>query len=246
MIVYLYDGTFEGMLTCIYEGYYLKENVQGIYNTYIYKQDLFHIPRFIITDPEKAQKVAIAIVEKLSDIFFHKVLNAFFSEDYDVATKIYLLLKHGFKNGPEVIRHEANEIVSSVVKLSNAVGRETHLLVGLVRFVRLKGNIYYCQFSPTYNQVALLAEHFANRLHNEIWVIHDLKRNLAVFYDKKEWYVNEFYGLDHYELDDEELLYQGLWKTFHKHIAIKERINPRLQRSFMPKKYWKYLIEMDQ
>lgn len=246
MRVYLYDGSFEGMLTCVYEAYYLKEKVQGIYNTYQYNPVLFHDAQFIITDPEKAEKVAYAIVTKLSELFFHKVLNAFFSEDYHAATYIYKLLRYGFKCGPEVIKYEANETVSKVVKLSNAVARETHLLVGLVRFVKLKGDIYYCQFSPTYNQVALLAEHFADRFSEQIWVIHDLSRNLAVFFDKKEWYVNEFYGLDEYILDDEELLYQGLWKTFYKHIAIKERYNPNLRRNFMPKKYWKYLIEMDQ
>lgn len=246
MRVYLYDGSFEGMLTCVYEGYYLKENIGGIYNTYQYKPELFHEAKFIITDPEKAEKVAFAIVSKLSELFFHKVLNAFFSEDYHAASYIYKLLRHGFKHGPEVIMHEANETVSKVVKLSNAVGRETHLLVGLVRFVKLKGDIYYCQFSPTYNQVALIAEHFADRFSEQIWVIHDLGRNIAVFFDKKQWYVNEFYGLDEYILDDEELLYQGLWKTFYKHIAIKERYNPKQRRNFMPKKYWKYLIEMDQ
>lgn len=246
MKVFLYDGSFEGMLTCVYEGYYSGIVPEGIFNTYLYKGDLFHEPKFIITDPEKAFKVSKAIIEKLSEEFFHKVLNAFFSEDYDVATSIFLLLQYAFKKGSEVINFAANPVVSAVTDLSNAVGRETHLFVGLVRFVKLKGEVYYCQFGPTFNQVPLLAEHFSERMHNQVWVIHDINRNIAVFYDTKTWYINEFYGLDEYVLDDDELLYQSLWKTFHKHIAIEERINPKLQRSFMPKKYWKYLIEMDQ
>lgn len=245
MIVYIYDGSFEGMLTCVYEGYYSEDKPEAIYNTYQYEQNLFHEPRFIVTDLEKSHKVGLAIVEKLSELFFHRIVNAFFSENYDVATHIYRLLRYGFKNGPEVIMHASHPIVSAVVDLSNAVARETHLFVGLVRFMKLKGGIYYCEFGPTYNQVPLLAEHFSHRLNDQVWVIHDVNRNLAVFYDKKQWYVNEFYGLDDYTLDDEELLYQSLWKTFHKHIAIEERINPTLQRSFMPKKYWKYLIEMN-
>ncbi len=245
MVVYIYDGSFEGMLTCVYEGYYSDDKPEAIFSTYTYQGDLFHQPKFIITDLEKSHKVGLAIIEKLSETFFHKIVNAFYSDDYDVATHIYNLLRYGFKNGAEVIMHMSHPVVLPVVELANAVGRETHLFVGLVRFIKLKGGIYYCEFSPTYNQVALLAEHFSNRLSDQIWVIHDVKRNLAVFYDKKSWYINEFYGLDDYELDDEELLYQSLWKTFHKHIAIQERINPNLQRSFMPKKYWKYLIEMN-
>lgn len=245
MTVYLYDGSFEGMLTCIYEGYYSQDNPEAIYNTYTYEANLFQTGKFIVTDLEKSHKVAFAILQKLSETFFYKVVNAFFSEDYDVATYIYQLLRYGFRNGPEVIVHVSHPTVSAVVDLANAVSRENHLFLGLVRFMKLKGGIYYCRFSPTYNQVALLAEHFSHRLSDQLWVMHDVGRNIAVFYDKKSWYINEFHGMKDDELDDEELLYQSLWKTFHKHIAIEERINPNLQRSFMPKKYWKYLIEVN-
>lgn len=243
MKVYVYDGSFEGLMTCIYESYYVKRP-DKIYSTISYQGDLLHEDQFIITDPEKAFKVTKAIALKLSETFFHKIVNAFFSEDYEVGNYIHELLRQGFKQGPEIIVDMSNPIVYPVLKLANAVSRETHLFVGLVRFVELKGGVYYCQFSPTYNQVPLLAEHFSKRLENQSWVIHDIERNLAVFYDTHDWYVNEFHGLESYVLSDEELLYQTLWKTFHTHIAIEERKNPRLQRSFMPKKYWKYLIEM--
>ncbi len=36
---------------------------------------------------------------------------------------------------------------------------------------------------------------------------------------------------------------QNLWKQFFDSIAIKDKIKPRLQRQFLPKRYWKYLIE---
>lgn len=245
MKIYLYDGTFEGMLTCIYEGYYSVEP-DGILDSDKYKPTLFDDSCFIVTDSAKANKVAFSIIDKLSEEFFHKILNAFFSEDYNVATYIYRLVKYAFKSSPEVIMNAANETVANVVGLYTSVVRETHLFVGLVRFSKLKGDIYYCQFAPTYNQVPLLAEHFSERMGSEMWVIHDVKRNIAVFYDKTEWYINEFYGNENFELSEDEELFRNLWKEFHSKIAIKERINPKLQRSFMPKKYWKYLLEMNQ
>ena len=42
----------------------------------------------------------------------------------------------------------------------------------------------------------------------------------------------------------EEQHFQKLWKTFFNTISIKERTNPRCQMQYMPKKYWKDLIEM--
>ena len=44
-------------------------------------------------------------------------------------------------------------------------------------------------------------------------------------------------------MDKDEKLYQALWKTYFKAIAIKERRNPRKQRQDMPVRYWKYLTE---
>jgi probable DNA metabolism protein len=43
---------------------------------------------------------------------------------------------------------------------------------------------------------------------------------------------------------DREMFYQALWKSYFKNIAIGERKNPRLQRQFIPRRYWKNLVEM--
>ena len=45
-------------------------------------------------------------------------------------------------------------------------------------------------------------------------------------------------------ISEREKEYQQLWKTFFQTIAIEERKNPRLQMQFMPKKYWKDLVEL--
>ena len=39
MIDYLYDGTFEGLLTCIYENYY-TEKASGIFREEAYQSNL--------------------------------------------------------------------------------------------------------------------------------------------------------------------------------------------------------------
>ena len=39
--------------------------------------------------------------------------------------------------------------------------------------------------------------------------------------------------------------FNDLWKSFFNSIGIKERNNYKVQRNFMPKKYWKYITEME-
>lgn len=244
MLIYLYDGSFEGLLTCVYEGYYSKLPKKIIDNN-IYIRELFDETESIISDNVKADKVARAIVEKLSEDFFHKIVACFFSEDYNLGTYIFEILRYGFKEGSEVIKNIADKRVKKFLELSTAVLRENHLLVGLVRFSKLKGDIYYCQFSPTYNQIPLLLEHFVARMHNNIFVIHDIKRNIAVFYNKETYHISEFFGNEKFVISEDEIYYRELWREFHKKVAIKERLNPKLQRSFMPKKYHHYLTEMN-
>ena len=35
-----------------------------------------------------------------------------------------------------------------------------------------------------------------------------------------------------------------MWKTFYNTIGIEERKNNRCRMNFMPKKYWKYILEV--
>jgi probable DNA metabolism protein len=39
--------------------------------------------------------------------------------------------------------------------------------------------------------------------------------------------------------------WEQLWQTYHKAINNEDRANPKLQKQFMPKRYWKYLPELD-
>ena len=49
--------------------------------------------------------------------------------------------------------------------------------------------------------------------------------------------------LDESMMDADEKLFQDMWRTYFKAIAIKERINLRKQRQDMPVRFWKYLTE---
>ena len=47
------------------------------------------------------------------------------------------------------------------------------------------------------------------------------------------------------DLSNEEALFEDLWKTFFKTVAIKERTNLKCQMNHAPKKYWKNMLEME-
>lgn len=45
------------------------------------------------------------------------------------------------------------------------------------------------------------------------------------------------------ELDEQEELYDQLWKDYFNSINIKERQNVKLHVQYLPKRYWRYLNE---
>lgn len=156
---------------------------------------------------------------------------------------IYYYLKIAFKNGREVDKNWADDRIRKIKKLSKRVSRERHKYLGLLRFRELKGGILYAPFEPEYNVLPIMSSHFASRMKNKRWVIHDKKRGLAVIYKDNEWMVIDGDELPEVKYGEDEKYYQSLWQKFFENITIENRKNEKLQKNFMPKKYRKYLIE---
>ena len=64
-IAYVYDGSFEGLLNCVYESYYNKELPFAIFD-YENEQGAIFAVKEILTDSERARRVGDSIVEKIS------------------------------------------------------------------------------------------------------------------------------------------------------------------------------------
>lgn len=75
------------------------------------------------------------------------------------------------------------------------------------------------------------------------FIIHDKNRQLCFIYNCKEYRIIRSKDIKIPSVTSEEKAYQELWKLFFKTISIRERKNPRCQMQYMPKKYWKDLIE---
>lgn len=243
MLVYVYDGSFEGLLTAIYEAYYgsifpdkieCRENMQfNILDEY----------KYIGTDAGKSDKVYKSIYKKISVDALKHVYNVFLSEAPEAGTLIYNYLRFGWKAGGKVDLYLTDSRVFKVHEISSRVEFEAHKMLGFVRFRLLEGNIFYAPVRPDNNIIELLAPHFADRLSDQNWIIHDARRDIAALYNKKDWFITE-YAVDRLPASGAgENNYQALWKEFFNAIAIPDRNNPRLQRQLMPRRYWRYLTE---
>lgn len=243
MLHYIYDGSFDGLLTSIYEAYYRREDIEDIVPKDSMEENFLVQKVFISTDGEKSRKVYEAIENKISEEALKRVFYAYLSELPRHGITILKYLQLGFKFGPQVDLNLSNDIILKMDNINYKVGMEKHRMLGLIRFKQLENGILYSSIEPDYNIVGLLAPHFASRMMNENWAIHDVKRGIGVLYNKKEWVIKDIEVTDSLIIKEDEEDYQELWKAYFKSIAIQSRINPKLQKRNMPMRYWKHLVE---
>jgi probable DNA metabolism protein len=137
--------------------------------------------------------------------------------------------------------------VNRTLKYSHQVSHEAHKLKGFLRFKKMKNHFYYGVINPTNNVLEIIAVHFSKRMKNEAFIIKDDNRKIHALYDKKQIiYLKDKDIIKlNLELDKDEIVFEELWKSFFKTIAINERKNLKTQMNFMPKKYWDYILEME-
>jgi probable DNA metabolism protein len=166
------------------------------------------------------------------------------SELEDCCIWILEYLRLGFRLGAKIDFNLADDRVLKVHNASRKVLAERHRMLGLLRFADIGQNTYFAPMEPVYNIAAILAPHFAERLSGQNWIIYDVRRKLAAVYDREKWCITEDAFLNQYvDVSAKEADYRELWKQYFNNIAIKSRVNPKLQKQFMPMRYWKYLVE---
>ncbi|HOV63151.1 MAG TPA: TIGR03915 family putative DNA repair protein [Spirochaetia bacterium] len=245
-MTYLYDGSFAGLLTAIFDAELAKDRDPVFSSERSYVPDLFAEIRTVETDMEKARRVSRAIEKSAGkaceDIFF----SAFLSEERNREQKIHSAIIFCLEQGEEAFAHLEREDIAAVLRLSRKTTHEAHMFKGYIRFTNLSEGFYYTAIAPTCNILPLIASHFKERFADQDWVIHDTKRASALIYLKGalEYADIETYDHTRAESSDTDPIYEELWKHYHRTIGIETRKNPRLQMHFIPKKYWSQITEM--
>lgn len=254
MNLFIYDQTFEGLLTAIHDAIDLNIKPDKILSTKSFQDDLFATKYDIATDSDKFEKIWNQVKEKSNEQNCQRIFKAFLSELPDIELIIHNYIKL-IIDTPYNVEVDFSE--DSVIKLNNIqkkVGREVQRVLMFVRFQKTIDDIYYASFDPKYNVIPLTINHFRNRFTDQKWVIFDTRRKFGYYYDLKDvreitigkQRINFKSGkVDSNILHVSEKLFQKLWKGYYDTINIKERKNLKVHMQFLPKRFWKYLPEKD-
>jgi probable DNA metabolism protein len=155
--------------------------------------------------------------------------------------------------------------VRTVLEAAYKTGREIDRLRGLLRFTPYCSGgdpasalVYVARCFPDHHVLPGLVDHFTQRFGECPWAVIDEKRNLVLVREAgreaRIFPLNSGetpapglpdcdcgHSLDNgHQFDGIE----DLWRNYHHSINNPDRNNPALQRHFMPRRYWKYLPEL--
>ncbi len=252
MLIFIYSGTFEGLLTCIFEGYSQKRFPDAVQPKGKQVQDMFAEIIVVEADSAKAGRVWKGITGRLTAKNKQLLYYAFLSEVNGIEMNILRFAQRLFNETESIETDFGDPDVLEVVGSARKVKKEAMRIMQFVRFQQTKSGLYFCGIEPMYDVLPLVLGHFRSRFADQQWLLYDLKRNYGAFYDKQTVEEVELSGSEINRhtgqvrenlLNEGDAFYQTLWKSYFKNLSITERKNLRLQRQHMPRRFWKYLTE---
>lgn len=239
-LIYIYDGSFDGFLCCVFESYAKKEVPTAVYRDGDFTPTLFDT-RYIDTDAAHAKRV-YRKVHTLSPDAARLLRRGFLTCMPEKELRLYALVAKLLRQGPGFLRNLSDETVYPVLKGIRFLGDECEKLRGFVRFSDV-GGVLAGEIEPKNRVLPVLAGHFRTRNRGQPFFLYDRAHREALLYDGEKMAI---VPLDHFEIagpDETEARYRLLWKRFFETVAIKERENPRCQNTHLPKRYRAMMTE---
>ena len=254
MIIFTYDKTFDGLLSCVFFAYEQKKFPDLILSESDQKPLFVDEQYRVITEKEKSLRVWKLLEKKLSKIARSMMLSVWLSELPETGMLLFRYIRKNIDHPRGVEMNFGDDDVLRVKEIAQKVAREAEQLRQFVRFQETADGIYFAPVSPRYDVLSLIVSHFQSRYAGQSWIIYDTNRNTGLYYDTRSVVEVSFSQkdlsdlrlgvLDEEKLSSDETFFQQMWKEYFKSTTIKERINLKLQRQHMPRRYWRYLTEM--
>jgi probable DNA metabolism protein len=246
----LYDGTFEGLLTTVFDIYERKLGLVNLEHEEKHTAAMFQQVIKIVTDEVRAGRVLKGLKQKISSMGVQRLYVAHLAALEGEENNILGYIRYAFDSKINIEEDYGNKYVLRVSEIVRMMRREKHRMEAFVRFQKLKDDTYYATIEPDFNVLPLLIRHFKSRYADQKWIIYDLKRLYGIYYDLHD---TQYITLDFAAsakpnevisaFSEDEGIYQHLWKNYFKSVNIPARKNTKLHVRHIPKRYWKHLTE---
>lgn len=249
--IYLFDGSFNGLLSAVFTSYERKDKQVNIVPAGAFVPSFFEESVTIATDSIKAKRVWKALNEKIAKTHGQHFFKSYFAEQSAVYQDMFDYCHYIFDHAKGVDFNYGHPLVLALAQTAKKVQREKHRMEAFIRFQKGANGLYFALIDPDFNVLPLILKHFKKRYADQAWVIYDAKRKYGIHYDLYTLSevsmhlapIDNLAPANALAIDESEALYAQLWKDYFKSTNIVERKNMKLHLQHVPKRYWKYLTE---
>ena len=239
-IIYRYDGTLEGFLSCVFDSYANKESPCGFQDETRLEESLFPA-RWGETNIPHAERV-LAGLQKIDPYAQELVAKGFLTCAPDKEMLLYRFIRAIYAEDKKLLRRLSDGALLPLTKAVRHLEGEVHLLKGFTRFSDFDGMLAG-EICPKNRVLPLLRVHFCDRTYNEAFLLYDRTHREALIHRPGQWAILPLENFKMAAPSAAEAQYRRLWKRFYDTIEIKERHNPRCRRTQMPMRYWSSMTE---
>ena len=249
---YIYDGTFEGFLCCIYASYVRREIPRCIY-----VEDgvplLGETATWIPTEWEKAQSVYVSLSKKIGmeaqdivkEVFLthlpnkEEILFRYIRLGYWMGRKILFEGDSEESNsyGGEKLSDDSKDLVQQVLFASRNYRAEVKNIEGHLRFRSFSDVMISC-ITPRNLVLPDLAEFFEKKLGDSNFLLYDKTHQMAAVHREEGTMVTRMKNINLPVLYDEVNVYENLWKPCYENIHIETPMNQRYALNEMKQRLW--------
>lgn len=247
----LYDGSYEGLFTAVFDVYEYKLLDAQIYVEGHADVSLFGKVHLSVTDKTKSLRVYKKLEQKLSCKSMQQLYKAYLSGERNIENVMLHFMQYVIASKNSVETNYGHPDVLFLQQISRKVDREKHRMEAFIRFQLTRDQLYFAIIQPDYNVIPLISNHFEKRYADQRWFIYDSLRKYGIYYNLEtveEVEMNFSSDLQNKPAiallcDEQEELYQKLWQQYFTSVNIPARKNMKLHIQHMPKRYWRFLTE---
>lgn len=252
MVIYIYDKTFEGLLTAVFDAY-SRHSFPDMLKGEVESLPLFYDETYtVVTDEKRSNRVWNALLKKLSAPALSTLVMNWLSELPEIDLLLFRYICKTIDAPVSIELNFGDPDVLQITQNAKKVNNERLRVIQFLRFQKAADGTFFAALKPLYNVLSLTLKHLQDRFSDQRWLIYDLKREYGYYYDlttvtevrfdtKENHLITGI--LDEKSMDRDEKLIQRLWREYFQSITIKERLNPKLHRKNLPARFWKYLTE---
>lgn len=246
---YIYDGTFEGFLCCIYQSYVRREVPK-----HIYVEDgiplLGETATWVSTSWEEAQSVYISLSRRIGMEAQDIVREAFLTHMINKEMVLYRYIRLGYQLGRLVLSEEdwsdsvnsvpdiyQREVIRNVLAEVRKYRAEVKNIEGGMRFRNYKDVLISC-ITPRNRVLPSLADFFEKRFRDANFLVYDKTHQMAAVHREEGTMVTLMKRMDLPVLYDERNVYENLWRSWYDRMHIEEPVNPRYAMNEMKHRLW--------